>query len=108
VFIHRIDLLEYAGGMARLEVHCSKGTYIRSLARDIARACGTVAHLEALTRTAVGDFSLDEAVGADGPILESLQPMTPALAKRCAVAPEAIEWTEAGEFLRVKKPAREQ
>jgi len=43
---------------ADLSVRCSKGTYIRTLAEDIARAVGSVAHLIALRRTQVGDVSL--------------------------------------------------
>ncbi|MCG8479053.1 MAG: tRNA pseudouridine(55) synthase TruB, partial [Spirochaetales bacterium] len=45
----------------RLAVHCGSGTYIRSLARDIAREADTRGHLRRLTRSAVGPFSLDEA-----------------------------------------------
>lgn len=45
-----------------LHVHCSKGTYIRSLSRDIAIACGTRAYTYALTRTHIGPFSLQEAI----------------------------------------------
>jgi tRNA pseudouridine55 synthase len=48
-----------------LEVTCSRGTYIRSLARDIARALGTVGHLAHLVRTRVGPFALDDAVALD-------------------------------------------
>lgn len=44
---------------ADLSVRCSKGTYIRTLAEDIARAVGSVAHLIALRRTQVGDVSLN-------------------------------------------------
>jgi tRNA pseudouridine55 synthase len=52
---------------ADIEVHCSSGTYIRSLARDLALAAGTRARLETLTRTAVGGFSLTDAVPANAP-----------------------------------------
>lgn len=45
----------------RMAVHCGSGTYIRSLARDIARDAGTYGHLRRLARTAVGPFQLDEA-----------------------------------------------
>jgi tRNA pseudouridine55 synthase len=48
-----------------LEVTCSKGTYIRSLARDIAQALGTVGHLAHLVRTRVGPFLLSTAVTID-------------------------------------------
>jgi tRNA pseudouridine55 synthase len=43
----------------------SKGTYIRSLARDIARALGTVGHVTSLRRTRAGPFSLDQAISLD-------------------------------------------
>ncbi len=46
-----------------LRISCSKGTYIRSLARDIALACGSCAHLGALRRTRIGPFSLSDAAG---------------------------------------------
>lgn len=49
---------------AVLQVRCSKGTYIRSLVRDIAQACGSAAYVYALRRTAVGPFTLAQAVGA--------------------------------------------
>lgn len=48
--------------------HCSKGTYIRSLARDMARALGTVGHVSALRRTQSGPFTLAQAV-----LLEALE-----------------------------------
>ena len=48
-----------------LEAHVSKGTYIRSLARDIARALGTVGHVTMLRRTRAGPFSLNHAISLD-------------------------------------------
>lgn len=62
VTIHAIRLLSLAQGELMLEVTCSKGTYVRALARDIATALGTVGHLGALTRTRVGPFSLNESI----------------------------------------------
>jgi len=70
VTIHRLELLDFDGRDARILVHCSKGTYIRTLAQDIGRALGCGAHLAALRRTQVGPFRLDDAVG-----LEALQQM---------------------------------
>ena len=61
VTIHELVLLEYDGLDARLRVRCSSGTYIRSLARDIARALGSRARLETLERLSVGPFALDAA-----------------------------------------------
>ena len=48
-----------------LTAHVSKGTYIRSLARDIARALGTVGHVVMLRRMAAGPFGLDQAISLD-------------------------------------------
>jgi tRNA pseudouridine55 synthase len=48
-----------------LTAHVSKGTYIRSLARDIAQALGTVGHVTMLRRTKAGPFTLDSAISLD-------------------------------------------
>lgn len=48
-----------------LTAHVSKGTYIRSLARDIAQACGTVGHVAMLRRTCAGPFGFDSAISLD-------------------------------------------
>ena len=48
-----------------LTAHVSKGTYIRSLARDIAHALGTVGHVSMLRRTKAGPFTLDQAISLD-------------------------------------------
>ncbi|WP_431469028.1 tRNA pseudouridine(55) synthase TruB [Sphingosinithalassobacter sp. LHW66-3] len=50
---------------ATLTAHVSKGTYIRSLARDIARALGTVGHVTMLRRVKAGPFGLDQAISLD-------------------------------------------
>ena len=60
-----VRLCSYVAPLAELEVHCSKGTYMRSLARDIAEAAGSCAHLQQLRRTAVGPFSVRDAVPAE-------------------------------------------
>lgn len=61
IFIDCLDLLEHRDHCAVLRVGCSKGTYVRTLAEDIAKALGTVGHLTALCRTATGPFRLDDA-----------------------------------------------
>jgi len=61
VSIDSFVLEDYSDGKATVTVSCSKGTYIRSLARDIAQALGTVAHVSALERTRVGAFHVSEA-----------------------------------------------
>jgi tRNA pseudouridine55 synthase len=70
VVIHRLALLRAAGMEADIDVHCSKGTYIRTLAQDIGRALGCGAHLTALRRTQVGPFRIEQSIG-----LEALQAM---------------------------------
>ena len=62
VVIDALTLLDWLPPRAVLEVRCSKGTYVRTLAEDIAHALGTEAHLCALRRTASGPFSLASAV----------------------------------------------
>lgn len=60
VVIKEIELLEYAYPLIRIRVVCGKGTYIRSLARDIGSVLGTGGYMSALVRTRVGDFRLAE------------------------------------------------
>lgn len=62
VTIHSLRLLQWNGGSCLLEAAVSKGTYIRSLARDVALALGTVGHVTTLTRTQHGPFGLQHAV----------------------------------------------
>ncbi|MBM3623183.1 MAG: tRNA pseudouridine(55) synthase TruB [Alphaproteobacteria bacterium] len=63
VRVDRLVLLDRpSADRAELEVECGKGTYVRSLARDIARAVGTVGHVAALRRTVCGPFCIDDAV----------------------------------------------
>ena len=66
VFEFRLTGIE--GPVARFNVECGAGTYIRALAHDMGRLAGCGAHLSEITRTAVGEFTLDQAVS-----LEELQ-----------------------------------
>jgi tRNA pseudouridine55 synthase len=66
VTIHSLELTDWDTAdpekpMAELDVHCSAGTYIRSLARDLGGQLGCGAYLGALTRTASGPFAIDAA-----------------------------------------------
>jgi tRNA pseudouridine55 synthase len=56
----RISLIDYTYPTLTLHVHCSKGTYIRSLAHDLGVALGCGAHLSALQRTKSGCFSIED------------------------------------------------
>lgn len=49
----------------RIRIRCSKGTYIRSLAREIGEALDSGAHLTSLRRTRSGDFRVEDAVGVE-------------------------------------------
>ncbi|MBD3610176.1 MAG: tRNA pseudouridine(55) synthase TruB [Gammaproteobacteria bacterium] len=60
--IYELNLLSFEGDSLEIDVHCSKGTYIRTLAEDIGKALGTVAYLSALRRTVAGPFRLEECV----------------------------------------------
>ena len=65
VLIYRIDLREQSQETWKLDIHCSSGTYIRSLAHDIGQALGCGAHLQSLCRTRSGSFELSRAVHSD-------------------------------------------
>jgi tRNA pseudouridine55 synthase len=65
VHIERIELLRFEPPDVEIEMDCSRGTYVRSLAHDLGRALGCGAHLSALRRTRVGPFSVAEAVDED-------------------------------------------
>jgi tRNA pseudouridine55 synthase len=65
VRIYALHLLSYQYPHLELEIHCGKGTYIRSLARDLGERLGCGALVERLRRTRVGPFSVDDAVSLD-------------------------------------------
>ena len=70
--VEAIALVEHGAERSILEVTCGKGTYVRSLARDIGEALGTRGHVSMLHRAAVGPFNDAEAVTIDQ--LEALEP----------------------------------
>jgi len=81
VTIHQLELLEWQAPELLFSVHCSKGTYIRTLAEDIARALNSCAHLVKLRRTVVEPFAglpmvtleqLQQARDNDGDLQEFL------------------------------------
>lgn len=72
VRISRLEPVRIALPEVALDVRCSKGTYVRTLAEDIGAALGTVAHLTALRRTASGKFRV-----ADSCSLEALEALAP-------------------------------
>lgn len=73
--IDEIELLEYAQESITVRVVCSKGTYIRALARDIGEALKSGGHLTALRRTRVGNINVDQCMPIEDAInmLESIE-----------------------------------
>ena len=71
--IFELTCLSFAGNTARLRVRCSKGTYIRTLCKDIGEALGCGGCMAALRRTAAGEYTIEESV----PLLELLESETP-------------------------------
>jgi tRNA pseudouridine55 synthase len=63
IFEYRLTGLE--GPVARFSIECSSGTYVRSLAHDMGQKLGCGAHLAEICRTAVGEFSLEQAIGLE-------------------------------------------
>ncbi|MBD5174192.1 MAG: tRNA pseudouridine(55) synthase TruB [Bacteroidales bacterium] len=63
--IDEIELLDYAPTSITIRVVCSKGTYIRALARDIGQALGSGGHLTALRRTRVGEVNIADCLTVD-------------------------------------------
>ena len=129
ITIHALTLLEFTGETARLRVRCSKGTYIRTLCKDIGAALGCGGCMEALRRTGAGEYTIDEAVPLDN-LLEAENPgeflrdvdtmfrgfpavtLTPNQEKRCRCGnafslglPEGTyrAYSRSGEFLMLAK-----
>jgi tRNA pseudouridine55 synthase len=73
VTIHSIQCLEFAGEQARIRVHCSKGTYIRTLCKDIGEALGCGGCMAGLRRIQAGSYRIDRAVPLQE-LIESIDP----------------------------------
>lgn len=96
VEIHALSMTSFdtVAGEASFHVTCGKGTYVRSLARDIAKAVGSCGHVVALRRLRVGPFTLDHAIslekleelGHSAPAVDYVSPITTALDDIPAVA----------------------
>ena len=105
--IYNFELLAFRPGAvaeADVEIHCSKGTYIRTISEDLGKVLGFGAHVSSLRRSAAGPFTLDEAItleqlealreGKRGEDLDHLlQPLDAAVGDRLAVElPESAAW----------------
>ena len=65
ITIHRIECVRWESPVATIEIVCSKGTFVRSIARDLGRNLGTGAYLSNLVRTQTGPFGLADAITLD-------------------------------------------
>lgn len=65
ITIFSLELLGFNGDEFELDIHCSKGTYVRNLVEDIGDELGCGAHVKELRRTAVGQFELDQTITLD-------------------------------------------
>ncbi|MBR2709915.1 tRNA pseudouridine(55) synthase TruB [Candidatus Saccharibacteria bacterium] len=61
VTIYAVDLVEYNYPKVVIRVHCSSGTYVRTLGEDIGRALGTGAYLTSLRRISIGEYNVNDA-----------------------------------------------
>jgi tRNA pseudouridine55 synthase len=102
VRVHGIDVLHYAYPLLDVEVRCGKGTYIRSLARDLGEALACGGLVEVLRRTRVGPFTVEDAVSLDASASEArdgLLPMDFAVAElpRVELPPREVEQMRRGQ-----------
>ncbi len=65
ITVYRINCLDFKDDLLDLEIHCSKGTYIRTLAHDLGQLLGCGAHVANLRRLAVGELLVERATGLD-------------------------------------------
>jgi tRNA pseudouridine55 synthase len=105
VVIHALTLRTLALPRIGVFVHCSKGTYVRSLVADLGRALGCGAHLTALRRTRSGAFGIDRALPLDAVTAGTVEPalVSPAEAldhvPALAVPPERVRDVQTGKLL---------
>ena len=87
VTVYALTLESWQPPFADITIHCSKGTYIRSLARDIGSACGTCAYVTELVRTSVGAFTLDRACTLGEATPDAIRVLTPELVQAIGLKP---------------------
>jgi len=102
VTVYSLEIQSWNPPEAVIRVSCSAGTYIRSLARDIALAAGSRAYLSSLTRTRVGGFKLESAVedsGNDEDLVNALRPLDRELFESASLSYFSIEERAAKDFI---------
>jgi tRNA pseudouridine55 synthase len=95
VELYDAAVAEVSQDAIRLSVHCGKGFYVRSLARDLARALGTLGHVTGLRRTASGAFSIDDGLYGDQMTAEAIAERLIPLKEACG-ALTRVELTDEG------------
>ncbi|MEW6562031.1 MAG: tRNA pseudouridine(55) synthase TruB [Pseudomonadota bacterium] len=85
VLIHDLQVERFSGNELVVMVHCSKGTYVRTLAEDIGEALGCGAHLSDLRRTAIAHCSLEQAY-----TWEDLEAMSPGVRDACLLPVDVL------------------
>jgi tRNA pseudouridine55 synthase len=110
VSVYGIDVLSFAWPNLDVEVRCGKGTYIRSLARDLGATLGCGGLVTTLRRLRIGPFSTEQAIAPDAElstIRASLRPMSDAVAElpRVDVAAGEAERLRHGQSVDLSAPA---
>jgi tRNA pseudouridine55 synthase len=113
VSVYGIVVRGYEWPELALEVHCGKGTYIRSLSRDLGEALGCGAYLKQLRRTRVGPFLAADGISLDASAAEALARLLPPIAAlfhlpTLAVAEDAVEKFRLGQAIPVPAGFHEQ
>ncbi len=106
IHIGRLEPRDLGNDEIELEVECSGGTYIRTLAHDLGQLLGCGAHLSGLRRTGVGRFGLGDAVAIEDVTAESLLPLEKALAHLPALktTPEEAARVQNGVAIALPEP----
>ena len=99
VTVHRLNLCDYSPPDVTIEIECSSGTYIRSIARDVGESLGTGGHLGGLRRQRIGRFDVADAVTLDDgtapeKIVASIRPPEEAVAHLATANLDATAGTE--------------
>ena len=79
IHIERMDILDIGESTIEIEIECSGGTYVRTIAQDLGEKLGCGAYLQSLVRTQIGRFSLANAKSLDDVTMEDLIPLKTAL-----------------------------
>ena len=100
VTVYELELVSWEPPFAQIRVHCSKGTYIRSLARDLALEAGSRAHLVTLKRTGSALFRVEDAVDPENLDIGALKPISPGVFQALALPVLEADDETAAEFAR--------